>query len=179
MASRYPPFRCIEAFVAAAQALSFTEAASSLRITVPAVSRRIQTLETDLGVRLFRRGHRAVTLTPAGESYLKKLLPALGTIREASDSLRATPRRLWPMRLFRTAVAALLLLSLGLLHAADRLNQDSAARSGLGLPHWTAEAQQAADIMGGDPASRQYIAICLVAGNGHSSRSLYSQGVDR
>ncbi|HEY0522643.1 MAG TPA: LysR substrate-binding domain-containing protein [Stellaceae bacterium] len=93
MASRYPPFRCIEAFVAAAQALSFTEAASSLRITVPAVSRRIQTLETDLGVRLFRRGHRAVTLTPAGESYLKKLLPALGTIREASDSLRATPRR--------------------------------------------------------------------------------------
>jgi len=95
------------------------------------------------------------------------------------NMLHATPRRLWPMRLFRTAVAALLLLSLGLLHAADRLNQDSAARVGIGPPRWTPEAQQAADLLGNDPASRQYIAICLVAGNGHSSRSLSSQGVDR
>jgi hypothetical protein len=118
------------------------------------------------------------------ERLLRRYYPAgpPAHIREKilrRDLLLATPRRLWPMRLFRTAVAALLLLSLGLLHAADRLNQDSAARSGLGSPHWTAEAQQAADIMGGDPASRQYIAICLVAGNGHSSRSLSSQGVDR
>ena len=84
------------------------------------------------------------------------------------EMLRATPRRLWPMRLFRTAVAALLLLSLGLLHAADRLNHDSASRVGLGPPRWTLEAQQAADLLGNDPAARHYIAFCLIAANAPS-----------
>ncbi len=87
--------------------------------------------------------------------------------------------RRWPLRVFRGAIAALLLLSAALFYDANRLNQDSAACVGLGPPRWTAEAQQAADLLGGDPASRQYIAICLVAANNRSSRNLSLQGANQ
>ena len=92
MGHRMPPFKSIEAFVVAARALSFTEAASRLHLTVPAVSRRIQVLETELGVALFERTHRALQLTAAGEAYLTHLAPALETIRRASDGLRDEAR---------------------------------------------------------------------------------------
>lgn len=92
MISRMPPFKSIEAFVVAARALSFTEAASTLNITVPAVSRRIQALETDLGVPLFQRKHRALALTHAGEAYFLNLEPAIDSIRQASHRVRAGAR---------------------------------------------------------------------------------------
>jgi LysR family transcriptional regulator, glycine cleavage system transcriptional activator len=88
MGKRMPPFKSIEAFVVAARALSFTEAASALHLTVPAVSRRIQNLETELGVPLFHRKHRGLQLTDAGASYLSRLAPAIETIRHASDRIR-------------------------------------------------------------------------------------------
>jgi LysR family glycine cleavage system transcriptional activator len=92
MGHRMPPFKAIEAFVVAARTPSFTQAASRLHLTVPAVSRRIQALETELGVALFERTHRALRLTAAGEVYLTHLAPALETIRRASDELRGAPR---------------------------------------------------------------------------------------
>jgi LysR family glycine cleavage system transcriptional activator len=92
MGHRMPPFKAIEAFVVAARTLSFTEAASRLHLTVPAVSRRIRALETELGVVLFERAHRVLRLTTAGEAYLAHLAPALETIRRASDELRGEPR---------------------------------------------------------------------------------------
>ena len=87
--TRLPPFKSIEAFVAAARSLSFSEAASALYITVPAISRRIQTLESELGVPLFQRNHRALALTPAGESYFCGIEPALDMIQRASHQVRA------------------------------------------------------------------------------------------
>ena len=75
------------------------------------------------------------------------------------------PTRRWPLWIYRSAVAASLLLSFALFRAADALNRDSAANVGVGPPHWTPEAQQAADLLGGDSSARQYIALCLVAGN--------------
>lgn len=88
--SRVPPFKSIEAFVVAARSLSFTGAASALHITVPAVSRRIQALETELGLPLFERRRRGLLLTDAGKNYFAELEPALDTIRRASRELRAT-----------------------------------------------------------------------------------------
>jgi LysR family glycine cleavage system transcriptional activator len=88
MGKRMPSFKSIEAFVVVARALSFTEAASALHLTVPAVSRRIKNLETELGVSLFHRKPRALQLTEAGESYLSHLAPAIETIRHASDRVR-------------------------------------------------------------------------------------------
>jgi LysR family glycine cleavage system transcriptional activator len=93
MTDRLPPFKSIEAFVVAAESLSFTSTASSLHITVPAVSRRIQALEAELGVALFQRTHRSLELTQIGEGYFQKLAPAIETIRQASMSVRPDPRR--------------------------------------------------------------------------------------
>lgn len=92
MTSRMPPFKSIEAFVLAARSLSFTEAASALHITVPAVSRRIQALETELGVPLFERQHRGLSLTDVGEAYFSNLEPAIDAIRRASHCVRVTAR---------------------------------------------------------------------------------------
>lgn len=86
--TRIPPFKAIEAFIASARCMSFSEAASALHITVPAVSRRIQALERELGVPLFHRNHRTLALTQAGESYFCDLEPALDVIRRASHQVR-------------------------------------------------------------------------------------------
>lgn len=93
MNGRLPPIKAIEAFAVAAQTLSFTDAASILHVTVAAVSRRIRVLEAELGVVLFKRAHRALKLTPAGETYLENLAPAIEIIRRAGESIRQAPRR--------------------------------------------------------------------------------------
>ncbi|TXI87285.1 HTH lysR-type domain-containing protein [Cupriavidus sp. H19C3] len=58
-------------FVALADTLSFTAAASKLRMTQPALSIAIQRLEESMGVELLRRTSRMVELTAAGEAYAK------------------------------------------------------------------------------------------------------------
>lgn len=58
-------------FVAVAEAGSFSEAAESIFIAQPALSISIRKLETSLGVVLFRRHARGVTLTDAGQAFLR------------------------------------------------------------------------------------------------------------
>ncbi|HJW52507.1 MAG TPA: LysR family transcriptional regulator, partial [Burkholderiaceae bacterium] len=53
-------------FEAAARSLSFTSAAADLHLTQSAISRQVQQLEEQLGVRLFERRTRALVLTEAG-----------------------------------------------------------------------------------------------------------------
>ncbi len=57
----------IEYFLAVAEKLNFTEAARSLYISQPSLSKQISLLEEELGFRLFIRNKRMVRLTPAGE----------------------------------------------------------------------------------------------------------------
>ncbi|RME97082.1 MAG: LysR family transcriptional regulator [Chloroflexi bacterium] len=57
----------LQIFQTVALAGSFSRAAERLYLSQPAVSQHIQTLESDLGVRLFKRGRRGITLTPSGE----------------------------------------------------------------------------------------------------------------
>lgn len=62
----------LECFMVLAQRLNFTQAADDLFMAQPALSRLISALEKELGVQLFYRNSRSVTLTPAGAAFFKK-----------------------------------------------------------------------------------------------------------
>ena len=57
-------------FETAGRLLSFTAAGRELGMTQAAVSYAVRSLEDQLGVKLFRRGHRQVLLTEAGDRFL-------------------------------------------------------------------------------------------------------------
>lgn len=61
----------LETFIRVADAGSFSKAAEKAFITPTAVIKQINILESNLGVRLFNRTHRGLTLTKAGESFYK------------------------------------------------------------------------------------------------------------
>jgi len=85
----------VQAFIAIADRSSFSRAAEELHVTQTALSRRMQNLESFLGVRLVERTTRSVALTAIGQNFLpraRRLLADLGTalveIRETGKSLR-------------------------------------------------------------------------------------------
>ena len=65
-------FKSLEYFEAVAQELNFTKAAERLHMSQPPLSNAIKQLEEDLGVQLFIRGKRHLTLTPAGTHLLQR-----------------------------------------------------------------------------------------------------------
>lgn len=65
--------RQIDYFLAVARHLNFTEAAKSLYVSQPAISKQVAQLEHDIGVALFLRTKRSVRMTPAGIVLLKEL----------------------------------------------------------------------------------------------------------
>src|SRR3954451_6692096 len=60
----------LEAFVRSAESGGFSPAARRLALTPAAVSRNVAMLERNLGVRLFHRSTRKLTLTEAGERFM-------------------------------------------------------------------------------------------------------------
>ena len=58
----------LETFLHVADAGSFNKAAAERYITPTAVIKQINLLENTLGIQLFQRSHRGLTLTPAGRS---------------------------------------------------------------------------------------------------------------
>ena len=91
--SRLPSLDLLVGFEAAARQLSFTKAGEELHLTQSAVSRQIKDLEDQLGIALFQRRHRALALTAAGQKLYPAAAQMLGTIRAATERLRAESGR--------------------------------------------------------------------------------------
>ena len=70
-------------FVRSAELGSFSEAARRLALTPAAVSRNVTMLERNLGVRLFHRSTRRLTLTEAGEAFRLAIAGSLDDIQAA------------------------------------------------------------------------------------------------
>jgi DNA-binding transcriptional LysR family regulator len=77
----------IEAFIAIADQGTFTRAAESLRISQPAISRRIDLLEMELGTALFERLRTGARLTDAGEAFLPHARRALAELRDGAAAV--------------------------------------------------------------------------------------------
>lgn len=73
----------IESFVRSAELGSFSSAARRLSMTPGGVSKNVAKLEADLGVRLFHRSTRSLTLTEAGEQFLSQVSSGLDSIQSA------------------------------------------------------------------------------------------------
>jgi DNA-binding transcriptional LysR family regulator len=82
-----PPLRALLAFEAAARHGSFTKAAYELNVSQPAVSRQVRALEEGLGMSLFYRNHRRVTLTSAGQTYCEAIVQGFSGILAAGRTL--------------------------------------------------------------------------------------------
>ena len=68
-----PSIRALQIFSAVARHQSLSQAAEDLCLTHSAVSQQLQKLEQQLGVQLFRRSARGVTLTEAGQLYRQRV----------------------------------------------------------------------------------------------------------
>ena len=90
--SRLPPPGTLIVFEAVARRLGFTAAARELGVSQAATSRQVRILEEHLGVPLFRREGRQISLTEAGEQLHLAVTMGLGHIANTADALRAPGR---------------------------------------------------------------------------------------
>jgi LysR family glycine cleavage system transcriptional activator len=85
--------RGLRTFCVAARYESFKAAADELFITSSAVSQQIKSLEQELGLQLFERGKRDISLTDAGHSLYEALRPLVDQLDEIVAGFKKAGRR--------------------------------------------------------------------------------------
>ncbi|MGO4726481.1 MULTISPECIES: LysR family transcriptional regulator [unclassified Inquilinus] len=80
----------LNAFVQAAEARSFTAAGRQLRVSSSAIGKAVTRLEEQLGVRLFHRSTRTITLTPEGARFLERCRRIFSEIEAAELEIAQT-----------------------------------------------------------------------------------------
>ncbi len=85
---RLPPTGDLEAFVATARGGTLKLASEEINLSISALSRRIQNLESYIGAQLFLRLHHEFRLTPVGERLLEGLNPAMDKLGLLMEELR-------------------------------------------------------------------------------------------
>lgn len=93
--------RCLESFVAVAEAQGFSAGAERLYMAQSAVSKDVKKLETELGIQLFDRSCRQIRLTAAGEL----LLPKAKVLLAQYHGILQTIREEKPLRIAMLPVA--------------------------------------------------------------------------
>lgn len=136
----FPPLTTLSAFEAAARHLSFKNAAQELSVTPGAVSHQVKALEAELGVALFMRQHRGVSLTNEGQALFDTLATSFGRIAKRLEDIRGSGTR-EKITVGSTSAVAALWLSPAIIRfwrafpdiSVDQLTQDTAfsARSDL------------------------------------------------
>ena len=87
MSRKIPPLNPLRAFEVSARHMSFTKAGEELFVTPSAVSHQVKSLEENLGIALFVRDSKTLTLTPAGKAYLPGLQEAFRQLEVATYQL--------------------------------------------------------------------------------------------
>ncbi|MBY5821998.1 LysR family transcriptional regulator [Rhizobium leguminosarum] len=108
---RHGDFSELAAFIAVAEAGSFTRAAAKLGLSQSAVSYSVRMLEQKLGVRLISRTTRSLSLTDAGQRMLRNLRPSFENIENeiaAISALRDKPTGTIRVTTFRYAATSVL-----------------------------------------------------------------------
>ncbi|HEL2146830.1 TPA: LysR family transcriptional regulator [Streptococcus suis] len=82
--------RVLTYFIAIVQTGSISNAAQSLHITQPTLSRQIKELEQELDTILFYRGSREIQLTEAGQYLYNRALEITSLVKKTEDTLRPT-----------------------------------------------------------------------------------------
>jgi DNA-binding transcriptional LysR family regulator len=85
--------RSLHYFVAAAEASSFSASARRFGVSTTAVAKLIQSLERELGLRLFERHAHGLALTAGGAAYLEACRPALDQLSDADEQASAVTSR--------------------------------------------------------------------------------------
>jgi len=88
-------FSNLELFVKTIEVGNFSALGRQLHMAPSSISRQINTLEEDLGVRLLQRTTRSISLTEAGQIYFERVSKILGDLEEAQlaiTQLQANPR---------------------------------------------------------------------------------------
>jgi LysR family transcriptional regulator, glycine cleavage system transcriptional activator len=89
---KLPVLNALRTFEAAARHESFSRAADELFVTHGAVSHQMRALEAELGVALFLRTGKRVSLTDAGRRYAQAVRAALMALADATREVRSTDR---------------------------------------------------------------------------------------
>ena len=85
---RLPSLKFLKTFQVAARLQSFKAAAEELFVTPSAISHQIKALEEHLGVSLFQRGVRTLTLTDAGANYLEHINDIFSKLESVTEQLQ-------------------------------------------------------------------------------------------
>lgn len=120
-------FLGVEAFLAIAEAGGFQRAATNLNLSQTALSHRIRKLEVDLGVKLFTRSTRQVSLTPAGAELLPRARAMIEDLSRSYEDLRAQGRE----RQERLSIGCL--PTIATMHLPALLREFSALRPEIGV----------------------------------------------
>lgn len=82
------PIELIPAFLLLAEELNISRAARRLKVSQPALTRKLRTLESNLGVQLFLRQSRGLALTATGKDLKRNLAPVFDSISSVFATLK-------------------------------------------------------------------------------------------